>query len=348
MSKCVCEKSSSADPNRINTCTICEENLKRDVLSVAIQFVYAWMDVHKSDIISADSTVCANCGKGGEGDDGFKFCAACKMVKYCSRECQIAHRLQHKKECKKRASILYDEELFKLPPQKEACPICFLVLPSHGDGYRYFACCGKTVCCGCIHAVEVRATKVPLCPFCRTPAPSLDREIIKRTKKRIEANDALAILNLGCNYNKGGFGLPLNYVKALELWHKAGELGCSEAYYNIGLAYMNGRGVERNMKNARYYWELAAMIGHVGGRYNLGVEEENSGNMDRALKHYMIAVEGGLSESLDAIKELYMKGHATKDDYAIALRTRQAYLDEIKSTQRDAAAAHNSDEYRYY
>ena len=32
-------------------------------------------------------SVCANCGKEG---DNLKSCAACKLVKYCSRDCQQA------------------------------------------------------------------------------------------------------------------------------------------------------------------------------------------------------------------------------------------------------------------
>ena len=36
---------------------------------------------------------------------------------------------------------------------------------------------------------------------------------------------------------------------------------------------------------------------------------------------------------------MYKNGHATKDDYAKALRAHQAYLDEIRSDQRDEAAA---------
>ena len=69
--------------------------------------------------------------------------------------------------------------------------------------------------------------------------------------------------------------------------------------------------------------------------------------MDRALKHHMIAVKDGDNDSLNEIKEFYSNGHATKDDYTEALQSYQEYVSEIKSPQRDEAAAY-SDRYRYY
>ena len=81
-------------------------------------------------------------------------------------------------------------------------------------------------------------------------------------------------------------------------------------------------------------------------RNNLGILEKRSGNIDRALKHFMIAVEFGNSKSLVHIKQLYMAGNATKDDYEKALRSYQACLDEIKSAGRDEAAF--KDGYCYY
>ena len=78
---------------------------------------------------------CANCGK-GEGAK-LKACHACKLVKYCSRDCQIAHRPQHKKTCRKCAAELHDEELFKMPPKREDCPLCFLMLPFHVRCFCY-------------------------------------------------------------------------------------------------------------------------------------------------------------------------------------------------------------------
>ena len=85
------------------------------------------------------------------------------------------------------------------------------------------------------------------------------------------------------------------------------------------------------------------MKGHVKARDNLGIIEEDAGNTERALKHYMIAVRGGDNDSLDCIKDMYSDGDATKEDYTKALKSYQIYLDEVKSKQRDEAAAASDD-----
>ena len=156
-----------------------------------------------------------------------------------------------------------------------------------------------------------------------------------------------AINNLGGFHSEGIYGLPQDWAKALELWHRAAELGYVDSYYNIGCIYYNGYGVERDKMKAIHYWELAAMGGVADARRNLGVSESNAGNHDRALKHCVIAVGGGSNDSLKQIKQMYSNGHATKADYAKALQSYQAYLDEIKSDQRDKAAEY-SDNYKYY
>ena len=141
-------------------------------------------------------------------------------------------------------------------------------------------------------------------------------------------------------------GYTQDYKKALELWHQAGELGYANAYNNIGYCYNSGRGVEVDKGKAKQYYELAAMGGDSTARHNLGNNEARVGNIDRALRHYMISVRSG-SGSLDIIKELYTDGHVTKEDYMKALQLYQEYLKEIKSDQRDEAAAADED-YRYY
>ena len=308
------------------------------------------MSTVDGDILS----ICANCGKGEEESDKLKSCMACKMVKYCNRDCQIAHRPQHKKECKKRAAELHDEneKLFKQPPPlHEDCPICFLRLPTLHSGYRYQSCCGKVICSGCIHAPiydnqgnEVDNEK---CPFCRIPFHDSKEELLERLNKRMQTDDPIAIFNHGVSYRDGTCGFPQNNDKAFELWHRAAELGRSDAYANIGYAYDVGKGVEVDKKKAIHYYELAAIGGDTQARNNLGYWEVKAGNFDRALKHWIIAVGGGSSKSLKDIQTMYSNGDATKEDYTKALQIYQEYLGEIKSKQRDEAAAFDS-RYRYY
>ena len=84
----------------------------------------------------------------------------------------------------------------------------------------------------------------------------------------------------------------------------------------------------------------------IYARHNLGSAEARAGNWERALKHYMITTGGGYNDSVKMIQQLYKLGHATKEDYTITLRAYQACLDEIRSEQRDKAAAF-SEEYKY-
>ena len=294
-----------------------------------------------------DMPVCANCGK--EGSNVTNTCNKCKSVKYCNAACKKKHRHKHKKECERRVAELHDEKLFKQPPSKEDCPICMITLPLLPSGRVYMACCGKIICRGCIYAVQEKDTVVGLCPFCRTPPPPSNAEMTKMYNKRIELNDANAMYNWGCRYRKGDYGQQQNHAKALKLFLRAGELGHTDAYYGVAKAYIMGRGVERDEKKAIYYLELSAIRGEMLARHKLGLFEERAGNANhhRALKHFKIAAGGGNHNSLMKIQGLYTTGDATKDDFETALRSYQAYVDEIRSEQRDEAAAAN-DGWKYY
>ena len=89
---------------------------------------------------------------------------------------------------------LFDKALFKQPPRKEDCPICFLRLPSLSTGNSYMSCCGKTICTGCLYAGAMVGDD-QLCPFCRVPAPTSE-EVVKRVKTRMDVGDAEAIYDL--------------------------------------------------------------------------------------------------------------------------------------------------------
>ena len=320
--------------------------------------------LQKMSVVDNDVSVCANCGKEGANN----ICNKCNITTYCNAVCKKVHKKKHKKQCEEHirlaaekhneklriAAELHNIELFKQSPPAEDCPICFQQLPLLNTGWKYETCCGKVICSGCVYAPvydnqgnKVDDDKQNECPFCRFVAPKTDEEIMKRIIKRVEVNDEKAIYSLGTFYRYGIKGYPQDYIKALELFHQAAELGYTEAYLNIGYLYMFGLGVEVDKKKAIHYWELAAMMGDVIARHNLAINEARAGNVNAALKHYMIAVVGGDGDSLKRIKELFTNRDATKDDYMKALQLYQEYLGEIKSVQRDEAAA-AKDEYRYY
>lgn len=134
--------------------------------------------------MSADNNAlcCANCGKDEESSGGgLKACTACKMVKYCNRECQISHRPSHKKACKKQAKLLQMSEgvmqnlsvkgvMQKLSAREAArnrtedplknwsrpapaeCPICMIPLSVwRKPSGKLCVTCSQVICQGCIH-----------------------------------------------------------------------------------------------------------------------------------------------------------------------------------------------------
>ena len=285
--------------------------------------------------------LCANCGKEG-GGDSMNTCNKCDLVKYCNVACKKKHRPKHKKKCEKRAAELFDEKLFQEPPPPEDCPICFLPLPLNVDQVTFFSCCGKDICNGCIYAMRKTGGKnMKLCPFCKAPPTRLPEEEVESIKKLMEKGHADAFNQLGGHYEDGTSGMPQDRAKANELYLKAGELGCANAYYNLGLSYNEGAGVEIDKKKAKHFYELAAMNGDLHARHNLGCVEGQAGNYHRSYKHFMLSAGAGCKESLNAVKGGYMAGYVTKDQYANTLREYHKSQDEMKSEARDKARAYN-------
>ena len=85
-------------------------------------------------------------------------------------------------------------------------------------------------------------------------------------------------------------GMPQDRAKANELYLKAGELGCAEAYYNLGHYAYQWRGVEIDKKKAKHYLEACSYEWECrSARHNLGCLEGQAGNDHRAYKHFLIA-----------------------------------------------------------
>ena len=309
------------------------------------------VSTNTNNTVPDNITTCAACGKGGD-KESMNICNKCKMVHYCNAACKKKHKSKHKKKCDRRVAELHDEALFEDHPPNEDCPICMIPLPLETGKSTYYSCCGKHICDGCIYTMmkeEVRKEKkneeLGMCAFCRTLRPSSDEEEVKQYKNLMEKGNAMACKQLACYYANGTMGMRQDWVKANELWLKAGELGCAQAYFNLGSSYYHGMGVETDKKKAEHYWELAAMNGNVDARHNLGVIEGIAGNYERAMKHFMVAARAGNNKSLDKVKQGFMRGFVTKDEYGNALRAYQERQDEMKSDTREAAAREPGEDY---
>mmetsp|Transcript_17119 Transcript_17119/g.29031 ORF Transcript_17119/g.29031 Transcript_17119/m.29031 type:complete len:303 (+) Transcript_17119:67-975(+) len=289
--------------------------------------------------IAAD-ICCASCGIGGVDDVKLKKCDACDLVHYCSNNCEQDHLSQHEQLCKERAAELRDEILFKQPESSDLgdCPICCLPLSLDRNLSILNECCGKLVCVGCDYANlkrELQGRLQPKCLFCRQPMKKNveERERNTRMMKRVEANDPVAIYEMGKNrYFEG------DYKSAFKYFSKAAGLGDAEAHYLLSVMYRKGDNVEKDEKKEVYHLEEAAIGGHPKARHNLGFVELKNGRHARAVKHLIIAANLGHYKATRALKLCYAEGHVSKEVFAAALRAHQAAVDATKSPQREEAA----------
>lgn len=288
---------------------------------------------------SVEEEVCANCGIAAAGDDIKLKSCACKLVKYCTVNCQKNHRPQHKKMCKMGLAKLRDDDLFKMPDDTHLgeCPLCCLPLPLDLKLNTLTSCCSKNICNGCSHANHMREKEGGLehrCPFCRELAPGTDEEIDKNVLKRIKAGDPVAMRRKGFDARMAG-----NYSVALEYLMKAAKMGDAEAHMQLGYMYDSLSSCPYlDMKKAMHHYEEAAIGGHPGARNNLAAIENNIYfREERAVKHFIIAASLGCDMSLATLQNLYKHGRVKKEDLAAAYRAHHAAVEATKSSQREEA-----------
>jgi TPR repeat protein len=307
----------------------------------------------------ATAQCCAECGKGGVVS--LKACKACMSVRYCNADCQRNHWPTHKKECKQRAAELHDEALFKDPPTKEDCPICFIPMPqkliccvslppattssvpiddfvianeelADQETEAYYPCCGKNICIGCVHSFA-QSGNIGKCPFCNSDRSSkTEQEDVQVLMKRVEANDAASIYMMANDYYQGINGLQQDQTKAMELYARAANLGYSKAHSHLGVYYYEGR----DLKKAKFHWEAAAMAGHEVARCNLGFMEAESRNMERAFKHWMIAASAGESYAMHQLRTFFEQGAISRKTIDSTLKAYNNSCAEMRSEARDA------------
>ena len=302
-------------------------------------------------------------------------------------------------------SLASDKDLFKDPPPKEECPICFclmqIVSDYNGVDRRiYLPCCGKMICDGCFHEImdEINmGTLKRKCVLCRNPFPISIPEMTVRYKER--ANDDARAFTSQFSYTILGYTSVPGHPKTnkeLDFFKRGAEIGSTDAHFYVDEAYwyevwnnisdllskrlgllrvevcvpyivamdILSRWVKmerlssckvsllrqvvdlvhsshdiaeylartvnlRDIEKAIYHYEIAAMGGNEIARFWLGVYDLIMNNYSRSMKHFMISAKCGHDLALEMVREGYISGCLTKDDYACALRTHQRSRDEM-------------------
>lgn len=289
---------------------------------------------------AAANEVCASCGITAGPNVNLRKCTACKEVKYCGVECQKNHRPKHKKACKKRAAELHDDILFADPDSTHEgdCPICLVPHSLDLSKSVMMTCCSKTICLGCEFFNMKReleeGKRKHQCPYCRMPYPETEEEIQKNRQRRVEANDDVALRQLGTQLNIQG-----DFIGAVENWKKAAAMGNNRAHYELSVMYQDGRGVEQDKKKQIYHLEVAAIGGNPKARYFLGHVEYKNNNLKRAVIHYCIAAKQGYIEAFEEVNKYFADGVIPLGLFMNTVRGYQAAIDATKSPQREEAEA---------
>jgi TPR repeat protein len=282
-------------------------------------------------------------------------------VKYCNAICQKNHWAKHKKECKLRAAELHDEALFKDPPPKEECPICFLPMPSKlincvslppatissvpiqdfadaNEGLAteametYYPCCGKYICKGCEYSFCKSGNDVR-CPFCNAESGNkTDEECVGEVMKRVEANDAASTYMLAHYFDQGLHGLQQDHAKAMDLYANAADLDYSIPHWMLGMYSKVGG----DLKKAKFHFEAAAMAGNEVARSTVGYMEHVAGNMERAVKHWTIAASAGNYEAMHELRLYFKEGLVSRESTDSILAAYNNSCAEMRSEARDA------------
>ena len=149
--------------------------------------------------------------------------------------------------------------------------------------------------------------------------------------KRVGANDAASMKMLADSYYQGLNGFQQDQTKAMELYARSADLGCTKAYNNLAGIYHEGG----HLKKAKFHFEAAAMIGHEAARYNLGVIEYKSGNIERAIKHWTIGASAGCFRAMHEMRTWFEKGHVSRQSIESTLTAYKNSCAEFRSEARD-------------
>ena len=257
------------------------------------------------------------------------------------------------------------------PPIQEwgTCVICCYPLPLNADEIVYKACCGETICLGCIMGQKrtliigtdvknpvkgskeeeleferISLSEDPVCPFCRAEDHSAGdhEELLKRLFKQIdEYKDPRAMVMAGKYYVEGLHGVSKDLTKAEELYKRSYDLGYPMAAHYLYELYHN------HIPNAdkvvmMKYLEEGARRGLAHSIFQLAHHVYRDGNRGDGTRRFMMAARCGHENAMDTLMKCYRQGLLSDEDLATTRRDYKAAMEAVTSEPREYAKRYTS------
>jgi len=257
--------------------------------------------------VSPHRQSCDNCDSLSNGTIIYKACSRCKLVYYCSKECQTIHwKSTHKKTCivlndRKASNQIASDQKNEInqqlsgPSQESTsnlvCSICLDALTNA----TYTLPCSHTFHTNCIKSLRSHKGLNQVCPLCRTDLPPGPEEafmkaccLFEKMNSDISSNspESQDILDemfslMQCSAEEGFVlaqqclgamllddGAKQDYSKAFEWFLKAASQGHVQAQINVGHMFFRGQGMKQDFVKARHWYQKAQ--GHSQAQIQLG------------------------------------------------------------------------------
>jgi len=160
-----------------------------------------------------------------------------------------------------------------------------------------------------------------------------DREALRLIQQAADAGSAEGNHRLGLINAQGLAGVPRNEAKAVELFEKAAAAGHTRARINLGILYLRGQGVTRDLVQARAWLEKAAAGSDAQALYALG----------RALSDSSGQAIADPVRAADLFRRAAEKGHVLAGlRYGLALSEGNGVKRDPAAAQRWLMQAHQS------
>ncbi|WP_373090872.1 tetratricopeptide repeat protein [Zhongshania sp.] len=159
-----------------------------------------------------------------------------------------------------------------------------------------------------------------------------------------KAGDADAQNGMGLIYAFGNEEIHKEFMTARYWYTLSARQGNVEAYYNLGVLYMNQKLTENHHGFALESFQKAAEMGHIASHANLGSLYLTGGDgvhkdMRLAVKHTRIAADAGNAVAANNLGEMYVRGIGVLQNYETAAKYFRIAADNGSGEAMDNLAA---------